>query len=376
MEENFGYKIPKLPTLYAMQQSKITNPPSPAAFSSLSMHWFKVTFITCISITVLLLLLEFRKSTSLLFPLSHNETIIGIQAQHHDVSIPKVSVAVDSCFSAKTKGFLSSSCVNGLVRGGELHLPGAYARISYTSFTREEEVISVTIPEEHNVIPCTFISDINTATPADCLIEKQTRNLIRSFLRPTDHVMELGARYGTASCEVSKLQNNSGTVVSVDPDISVWPALELNRYTHKCGGWLVRGVISDRGVTTVEENGYATRAVAKDAGRGPNLLKTSFTLNEIQNITGLHLTALIIDCEGCLPFLFQGASSIRDALANIRVILMEGDMPKGAPDCKHDCVDYIAWENKFADAGFTMIEKEQDKLFPWIYNYVFEKQST
>jgi hypothetical protein len=265
--------------------------------------------------------------------------------------------------------------VDPVSRGGEVHLPGAYSSVSFAHYA-PNSTVTVTAAEEATAAPCSFL-DVTTQSPASCTIESYTRAMIRRHVRPEDHVMELGARFGTATCEIASLLRNSGNQIAVDPDPAVWSSLEFNRHVHLCSFWLVRGVIADRAASTTQ-NGYASRGIPNQNDDHDKLVRSHYTLGEIQNITGLRLTVLVVDCEGCLPFLFpadKGDDGVRTALAHVRVILMEGDMPIApGTDCSHDCVDYKEWEDRLQRVGFTMAEKSVDSQFPWINNYIFVRE--
>ena len=47
---------------------------------------------------------------------------------------------------------------------------------------------------------CNFLAE--NFVPASCNIEKETHLAVRNVIRPQDVVLEIGARYGTTSCEV------------------------------------------------------------------------------------------------------------------------------------------------------------------------------
>ena len=53
--------------------------------------------------------------------------------------------------------------------------------------------------------------------------------LVREVIDPTDTVMEFGGRYGTTTCAVAAKQNNSGSLIAVEPDPSVWAIQEVNK---------------------------------------------------------------------------------------------------------------------------------------------------
>jgi hypothetical protein len=84
----------------------------------------------------------------------------------------------------------------------------------------------------------------------------------------------------------------------------------------------------------------------------------------------------MIDCEGCVDTLFRGTGKpLLELLSNVDTIILEGDMPVGAPDCLFDCVDYLSWHMKFSDAGLTLVEEIQDDLYVWIKTYVYKRRA-
>ena len=246
-----------------------------------------------------------------------------------------------------------------------------------------------------------------------CGIEGVEHVLARRHLRPEDAVLEAGARYGTTSCVVADVVRNSGRVVAVEPDDEVWTSLLENRHHHRCARptapvalrrapagrprappaprgsgnfWLLRGVISDRAPLAVRRGEYAShtqfdRAAPLPPPAGPegeSANKTFFSLEEVQSATRLRLTALLIDCEGCIESMFSDAepAALCVSLAAIRLILVEGDRPAGVPgsDCKTDCVNYTEWQQRFESVGFVTVEIVSETHFSWIQHYVFARQ--
>lgn len=130
----------------------------------------------------------------------------------------------------------------------------------------------------------------------------------------------------------------------------------------------------------VQENSYGTRAIRNtnskapmDATTGRQPSRTTLTFQEIQSVTSLRFSVLLIDCEGCIEYIFseQEKLQLNTTLANVRAILLEKDMPVGAPDCKVDCVDYEVWKKRFLDAGFAEVVNFQDRAFPFIYHTAY-----
>ena len=87
--------------------------------------------------------------------------------------------------------------------------------------------------------------------------------LVREIINPTDTVMEFGGWYGTTTCAIAVQQNNSGALIAVEPDPSVWAIQEVggikanlflftnlindqfNKLTHNCASWSVLGVVGE-----------------------------------------------------------------------------------------------------------------------------------
>eukprot|EP01033_Poteriospumella_lacustris_P007661 gene7661-5508_t len=219
-------------------------------------------------------------------------------------------------------------------------------------------------------------------------MEADEHELVFKYIHANDTVLETGGRFGTTSCVIAQQLENSGNMLTVEPDHRVWDQLEENRASHKCSFWLLRGVIGTEPVI-IEGSSYATRSVQgkghlkspvhTNCGYHPDprstVMNTVYTFEQIQVVTQMTFSALLIDCEGCIDFMFRGNTRpLSEVLANVRTILLEGDMPIGAPDCTVNCVDYDKWVNEFVAIGFVVAEKNQDKKYPWIYHYAFVRK--
>ena len=78
----------------------------------------------------------------------------------------------------------------------------------------------------------------------NCGIEVDEWVAVEALVTPNQTVLELGARYGTTSCWLSHATNNSGRVVSVEPDVRAHGLLQHNRRQHRCNFGIVRGTIA------------------------------------------------------------------------------------------------------------------------------------
>ena len=225
--------------------------------------------------------------------------------------------------------------------------------------------------------------------------------------------MQLGARFGTTSCVISHQLNNSGRLISVEPDSSVWNLLDENRRRHRCNFWLLRGVVADQPAVAASAAGalggglYSTRTLPRKESPGDRLRlgHRSYGLQELQAATNISLTALLIDCEGCIQRLFRSprdaesapgqhnnnlltdsvgvekkepsyptVDEVRRLLHGVHTIILEADMPRGAQDCHFDCVDYSKWEALFNEAGLQTVSRSPDPIYRAIIHYVFRRK--
>eukprot|EP01040_Poterioochromonas_malhamensis_P012998 gene12998-14251_t len=200
--------------------------------------------------------------------------------------------------------------------------------------------------KEGKELPCTF-------NGADCPIEIVEHEFVYKYVRSSDVVLELGARYGTTTCAIACTLKNSGKVVAVEPD-------------H----------VSDVPFVVVDQ-GYGTRTFTQ-----PNATKEVITassshmmLHQLHKVMDMQFTVLLIDCEGCITHLLSdNLQRLSHLLRHVRVILLEGDMGTKAPDCSKDCVDYDIWKKTFMGIGFAVVEETTDPRFTFINHYVFVRK--
>lgn len=142
--------------------------------------------------------------------------------------------------------------------------------------------------------------------------------LVHNFLNPNSIVLELGARYGSVSCVINKLLNNPRNQVSVEPDSTVWSALEQNLEINECSPNVYKGFVSKKklGLTQM---GYASMAVETNSTTIP-----SKSVKELETEFGLHFTALVADCEGFLETFFNENPFL---YTQLHTVLFEADFP-------------------------------------------------
>lgn len=237
----------------------------------------------------------------------------------------------------------------------------------------------------------------------DCNIEGPEQSLVERWINPDATVLEFGARFGHTTCAIATKLQNSGALISVEPDEFVWNSIEANVKAHNCNAHLVQGVISNKGVIMVEGE-YGSRAIHVDAHDNLTQVKEQiaqtiadpykrqnfnadlqkhiqphYNLEHVQRTLGLQVDTLLIDCEGCAPTVLD----LFPDLNQIQLILLEADMPAGErTDCAFACVNYTQLIARIEAAGLALVDefndcdfqRSSDKCFDWINHYAFKRK--
>jgi len=180
--------------------------------------------------------------------------------------------------------------------------------------------------------------------------ETDEQEIATMFIDPDSVVLELGARYGTVSCAINKQLRNPRNQVSVEPDKTVWDALEKNRIANECQFSTLRGFISNKQLALVNggKDGYAMTGVIGESD------VPSFSLDSIEQATGLKFDTLVADCEGCLESFFEENPHMYQQL---KMITFEHDMPSKC--------NYNAVKSGLLKAGFVKIHDRHDFHTVW-----------
>jgi len=187
-------------------------------------------------------------------------------------------------------------------------------------------------------------------------------------ITPQDVVLEVGARYGTTSCAVAKSQGNSGNLIAVEADPSVWSVLQYNLATHSCNAHLVLGVMGEKDLVLVDEEqfinmplGYAKITSEDKSAKGTHV--KHFSWDAIERQTGLKINTIIFDCEGCM---FPILKAYRHKFKQIKKVIIENDNHQG-PNCDYECQEANTFYEK---SGFRLHSAFLSNLQA---NYVFIK---
>jgi FkbM family methyltransferase len=149
-------------------------------------------------------------------------------------------------------------------------------------------------------------------------VEYPEQTLSYNFVDSSATVLELGARYGSVSIIINNKLNSKVNQVSVEPDSTVWNALETNVKANDCSVNIFKGFVS-RTPRALLPFGYAATSVPAETSTIP-----SATVEELETMYSLKFDTLVADCEGFLetffdenPFLFQ----------QLHTVIFEADFP-------------------------------------------------
>lgn len=93
----------------------------------------------------------------------------------------------------------------------EVSLPPPHDRISFAIASSDERAAKpVTAAEQEGKEACSYIADGPPGATALCGIEAGTQAVIAKYVLANSTVLETGARYGTTTCFIASIQNNSG----------------------------------------------------------------------------------------------------------------------------------------------------------------------
>lgn len=162
----------------------------------------------------------------------------------------------------------------------------------------------------------------------DCRMEQLSRFVFTMWLRPGAKVLEVGARYGHASCQLAKVLGLNGTgdaqgakQVSVDADPLVWDILEENLADHHCDVQVVRGTIGSKSYKLVSPQANSATRGKEQYGSFVAELNDSHngTVIPAHSVRSLNLVfdTLAIDCEGCFATFLDENPELLESLTMI-----------------------------------------------------------
>lgn len=177
-----------------------------------------------------------------------------------------------------------------------------------------------------------------------CEVEHASRMVYATWIQPGAKVLEVGARYGHATCMLSKVlgldqkdgtaklnsleagskQTSGAQLFSSDADPKIWDVLEGNLAKKGCGAQVVRGTVGSKSFKLVnptwmkrDKNATGYSAFTSDANDPrPGVVVPAHSVASL-NVT---FDTLAIDCEGCFKtFLKENP----DLLKTLKMIIVE-----------------------------------------------------
>jgi len=177
-------------------------------------------------------------------------------------------------------------------------------------------------------------------------VESQEVRLANRFVEPDDFVLELGARYGGVSITTNKKLNNKQNHYVVEPDESVWEALELNKKNNNCEFNIIKGTISKKKHKLILGVG------GMNVGWGNHTEECEESNIPNHNIPDCPFNVLIADCEGFLETFYN---ENKEFFKNLRLIIFEKDYHL-------DC-DYNYLIKEFISLGFKPVINDFHSVF-------------
>lgn len=172
--------------------------------------------------------------------------------------------------------------------------------------------------------------------------------LANMYIDETNTVLELGARYGSVSCIINKKLSNKSNQVSVEPDSTVWSALENNIARNGCNINVFKGFVSKK-KRDLLPYGYAATSIVSESSTLP-----SASVEDIEERYGLTFDTLVADCEGFLGEFFEEHPHLYDQLTTV---IFEADYPQ---KCNYATIRTTLKEHGFREiiSGFQNVFKK------------------
>jgi len=172
--------------------------------------------------------------------------------------------------------------------------------------------------------------------------------LANFYIDENSTVLELGARYGSVTCIINKKLANKSNQVSVEPDSTVWSALEDNIARNDCNVNVFKGFVSKK-KRDLLPFGYAATSVVSETSTLP-----SASVEEIEETYGLTFDTLVADCEGFLGEFFDEHPHLYDQLTTV---IFEADYPQ---KCNYENLRTALKQSGFREiiSGFQNVFKK------------------
>lgn len=172
--------------------------------------------------------------------------------------------------------------------------------------------------------------------------------LAHMYVDEASTVLELGARYGSVSCIINKKLIDKTHQISVEPDSTVWSALENNLVRNGCNVRVFKGFISKKNRHLLPY-GYAATSIVAESSTIP-----SVSVEDIEESYNLRFDTLVADCEGFLGEFFEEHPHMYEQLTTV---IFEADYPN---KCDYNAIRSTLKQHGFREiiSGFQNVFKK------------------
>ena len=164
--------------------------------------------------------------------------------------------------------------------------------------------------------------------------------LMLKYLKPTDVVLEIGARYGIVSNTINLLLNNKKNHVVVEPDKDVLDALVKNKELFNSQFSIVTKPISNHKYLYFVHNELGSFTTPIKPKEKSIKIKTISSEKFFEKYL-LKFNVLVADCEGCLENFLQENLAL---LGDVELIIFKKDNEK---HCDYKKIYKLLIKNKF-----------------------------
>jgi len=209
---------------------------------------------------------------------------------------------------------------------------------------------------ENNIISISKMFIDEFGSPVDLSVEAISRELCSKYIKPTDHVLEFGARYGTISVFLSKALNSGSQLVSVEPDSQVLHCLQVNKQNNGADFHIVNGVVSNTKQYLIPSECIWEQRTTPELRVGTEI--PTYTLKGLEQQFSLKFNVFVANCEGYLIEFYQTHPEFFDQLD---IIIYEEDAVSWHPIKEH-YVEYDDFEVFLTSKGFRLVEDKVDPI--------------
>ena len=145
-----------------------------------------------------------------------------------------------------------------------------------------------------------------------CGLERHTLKHLWEYMPPSAVVLELGGRYGTVSCGISKRQSQSGLRLSLEPASQPFKSHMANVKANSCAGHTLLAAASKVPLYIHPGGGAGSNGNNLRTDSCPGCeRRTTYRVRELASLLSsrvgrrVRFDSLVADCEGCFSALVR-----------------------------------------------------------------------